>query len=244
MASPEPRKPIIGIVPLMDYQRESYWMLPGYFGGIEQAGGIPLMLPPSGERADLNELIGVCDGILITGGQDVGPSVYGERRPDACALVGETSPERDAMEAELLPLALEADLPVLGICRGIQAVNALLGGTLWQDLPAQNPSQVEHHGKPPYEEPVHEVEVLPHTPLAACVGQGTLAVNSYHHQAIRDLAPGLSVMAQAPDGVVEAVWRPASRFCWAVQWHPEFAYKVDEPSRKIFRAFVQAASRS
>ena len=132
-------------------------------------------------------------------------------------------------------------MPTLGICRGIQVINAVLGGTLWQDVPRQRPSVVEHHGKPPYDEPVHTVEVLAGTPLSSCVGAGELPVNSYHHQALRDVAPGLTVMAVAADDVVEAVWRPASRFFWAVQWHPEFAHKVDEPSRKIFSALVDAA---
>ena len=101
---------------------------------------------------------------------------------------------------------------------------------------------MEHHGLPPYEEPVHEVEVLSGTPLAAVIGEGAYAVNSYHHQAVRELAPGLEVMAKAPDGIIEAVWRPASHFLWAVQWHPEFSHEVDEKSRKIFSAFVGAAA--
>lgn len=236
------KKPVIGVVPLVDYQRESYWMLPGYLGGIEAAGGLPLVLPLTSDEAALRQLLGMCDGLLITGGQDVGPDVYGVDDPQARALIGETSPERDAMEAALLPMAIAADVPVLGICRGIQVINALLGGTLWQDLPMQMPFIVEHHGHAPYDVPVHAVDVLPDTPLAACVGAGELAVNSYHHEAVREVAPELTVMARAEDGIVEAVWRPASRFLWAVQWHPEFAYKVDEPSRRIFSAFVAACT--
>ena len=145
------------------------------------------------------------------------------------------------MESVLISLAVRDDVPILGICRGIQVINAVLGGTLWQDLPKQRPSEVEHHGLPPYEEPVHEVDVIPATPLAEAIGAGPYAVNSYHHQALRNLAPGLETMATAPDGVIEAVWRPESRFLWAVQWHPEFSRGVDEKSRKIFSAFIGAA---
>ncbi len=239
-----PDKPLIGCVPLVDYARESLWMLPGYFDAVAEAGGVPVMLPLTSDPAAVARLLDALDGLVVTGGQDVDPARYGADDPDQAALCGELCRERDAMEALLVPAALERDLPLLGICRGLQALNVVLGGTLWQDLPKQLPSNVEHHGKAPYENPVHEVDVLPGTPLASCVGAGALPVNSFHHQALRDVAPGLEVMATAPDGVVEAVWRPASRFCWAVQWHPEFAHVVDEPSRKIFSALVEAASLS
>ncbi|MDM8271956.1 gamma-glutamyl-gamma-aminobutyrate hydrolase family protein [Thermophilibacter provencensis] len=234
------RKPLIGVVPLVDYGRESLWMLPGYFDAVLEARGVPVMLPLTTDAASVARLLGAVDGLVVTGGQDVDPARYGEKDPAAVGLCGELCPERDALEALLVPAALEADLPLLGICRGLQALNVILGGTLWQDLPKQTHSEVNHHGTAPYENPVHTVSVLPGTPLAACVGEGELPVNSFHHQALRDVAPGLKVMAQAADGVVEAVWRPASRFCWAVQWHPEFSHAVDGASRNIFSAFVGA----
>lgn len=235
------KKPVIGCVPLVDYGRESLWMLPGYFDGIVDAGGVPVMLPLTDDLEAERVLVDGIDGLLVTGGQDLEPVTYGERGPEAGALCGELSRERDRMELRLIPLAVEAGLPVLGICRGIQALNVALGGTLWQDLPKQYPSDVVHHGTPPYELPTHEVEVLARTPLAELVGAGTLPVNSYHHQAVRELGDGLRVMATAPDGVIEAIWRPESRFFWGVQWHPELSRVVDESSRKIFSAFVGAA---
>lgn len=234
--------PVIGVVPLVDYSRDSLWMLPGYFDGISEAGGLPVMLPLTCEPASVARALEAVDGLVVTGGQDVDPAVYGERGTEALELCGELSRERDRMEAALVPAAIEADVPLLGICRGIQAVNAILGGTLWQDLPRQRPSDVEHHGLPPYEEPVHVVEVLDGTPLADALGAGEIPVNSYHHQAVRELAEGLRPMAFAPDGVVEAVWRPGSAFLWAVQWHPEFSHAVDGPSRAIFSALVRAAA--
>ena len=234
-------RPVIGVVPLVDHKLESLWMLPGYFDAVSEAGGVPMMLPLTADPDVLFRALDVVDGVVVTGGQDVGPALYGEKDPSAIGLCGELCPERDAMEALLVPELVARDVPTLGICRGIQVINAVLGGTLWQDVPRQRPSAVEHHGKPPYDEPVHTVEVLAGTPLSSCVGAGELPVNSYHHQALRDVAPGLTAMAMAADGVVEAVWRPASRFFWAVQWHPEFAHRVDEPSRKIFSALVGAA---
>ena len=231
------KRPLIGLVPLMDYQKASYWMLPGYMEGIQQAGGVPVMLPLTDDAQALARLADTCDGFLLTGGQDVAPSVYGAAQTSLC---GETCPPRDAMEQKLLALARAQDKPVLGICRGIQFLNAALGGTLWQDLPAQCPSPVDHHQTGAYDQPIHTVQLLPGTPLAALLQKETLPVNSYHHQAVRTLAPGLQPMAVAPDGIVEAVYEPGKKFVWAVQWHPEFSWKTSADSRRIFGAFVGA----
>lgn len=231
------KRPLIGIVPLVDAQRESYWMLPGYMRGVEQAGGLPIMLPLTDDDAALRQLADTCDGFLLTGGQDVSPALYGAAPAPAC---GETCPARDAMETKLLALALEQDKPVLGICRGIQFLNVYLGGTLYQDLPTEHPSAAEHNQKPPYDVPVHSVTLTAGSPLWALLGKDTLAVNSLHHQAIKTLAPGLAAMAVSEDGLTEAVCLPDKRFVWAVQWHPEFSFPVNADSRKIFAAFVGA----
>ena len=230
-------KPIIGLIPLVDEGRDSLWMLPGYMGGIAQAGGLSVMLPLTGDPEDVARLCGSVDGLLFTGGHDVGPEVYGAERLPVC---GDTCPERDAMERLALRYAIEKKLPALGICRGIQFINAALGGTRWQDLPAQRPTDIEHHQTPPYDKPAHGVSLLPGTPLQALLKADALTVNSYHHQAIRDLAPALSPMAVSTDGLVEAVWHPEHPFLWAVQWHPEFSFRTDAASRAIFRAFVDA----
>ena len=232
------KRPVIGIVPLVDIQRESYWMLPGYMDGVADAGGLPLMLPLTDNKEQIDQLIELCDGVLFTGGQDVSPSLYGEEQDAAC---GECCPGRNAMETKLLNAALKLDKPIFGICRGIQFINAALGGTLYQDLPGQHPSEIEHHQHPPYDVPVHTVTPIPSAPLAALLGDGPFAVNSYHHQAVKTLAPAWSAMAVAPDGVIEAAYMQDRRFVWAVQWHPEFSFLVDENSRKLFYAFVRAA---
>lgn len=231
-------KPVIGLIPLIDEARESFWMLPGYMEGVADVGGLPLMLPLTAHADDLDHLCALCDGLLLTGGHDVSPEVYGMEKLPCCAA---TAPARDAMERGLLERAMALDKPVLGICRGLQFINAALGGTLWQDLPTQRPSDVNHRQSPPYDAPVHGVRVLADTPLHRLLNMEALQVNSCHHQAIRDLSPRLRPMALSPDGLVEAIWHPEKRFLWAVQWHPEFAWKKDASARAIFKAFVGAA---
>lgn len=234
------KKPVIGVTPLMDYERESMWMLPAYFEGIEQAGGVPFMLPSVADEESIGLLLSMCDGLLITGGQDVAGDLYGVEDPGELALIKDAAPERDAQERILIPMAAEREIPMLGICRGEQIINVVFGGTLWQDLATQNPSEIKHPNTKPYDEPKHKVTVLDNTPLASCVGAGELAVNSFHHQAVRDVAPELAPMAISEDGVVEAVYHPGKNFLWGVQWHPEFMYKRDEASRKIFEALISA----
>ena len=251
-------KPVIGITPLIDYEKESYWMLPGYMGGIEAAGGLPLMLPMTEDPEDIRQLLDLCDGILIAGGQDVTPMLYGEEELPCCK---ECAPERDRMELILLDEALSRGMPVFGICRGLQFINAALGGTLWQDLPEQRPSGIRHVMGKPYDAAAHRVTILPGTPLYTLLkgaegetdapvsedpdnsktGDFVIGVNSLHHQAIRELAPRLEVMGISEDGLTEAIRLPDKPFVWAVQWHPEFSYKVNADSRKLFSAFVDAA---
>ena len=230
-------KPVIGVMPLWDEQKQSLWMLPGYLDGIRTAGGVPLILPFTEDREELEQLAALCSGFLFTGGQDVSPSLYGEAQLPQTV---DTCPARDHMEGICLELALREKKPVLGICRGIQFINAAMGGTLYQHLPLQHPSNTEHHGTPPYSTPVHNVTVLPDTPLRALLGKETLAVNSYHHQAVKDCAPRLVPMAVSEDGLVEAVYLPEHPFLWAVQWHPEFSYREDPCARAVFSAFVRA----
>jgi len=148
------------------------------------------------------------------------------------------------MEMVYLNEAISANKPVLGICRGIQFINAALGGTMYQDLSLQHPSDIEHHQSPPYDVPIHDVMIAKSSPLYSCLETEKLSVNSYHHQAVKMLADGLKIMAKASDGIIEAVYMPGHRFLWAVQWHPEFSWKTDENSRKIFKAFIEAAANA
>ena len=234
-------KPIVGVMPLWDDKLNSIWMLPGYLDGVMQAGGLPVTFPFSADERELAQLVDMCGGVLLTGGHDVSPALYHE---DPLPELVECCPKRDVMESIVLRLALERDLPVLGICRGIQFLNAFLGGTLYQDLPSQFPPEIGHRQAPPYDRPAHEVTLKEGSPLRELLGCDRLAVNSCHHQAVKALAPALEAMAFAPDGLVEAARMPGKRFVWAVQWHPEFSFQTDANSRKIFRAFIEACGRA
>ena len=230
-------RPVIGITPLMDTKLDSYWMLPDYMQAVQQAGGLPLMLPFQYDDESIDQMVELCDGLIFTGGEDIDPSRYHEERLPVC---GESIPIRDELEIRLLRAALAAKKPVLCICRGLQLFNVVMGGTLWQDLPSQRPSEIKHSQGKPYGAATHSVELVPGSPLHALLGQSTIGVNTRHHQAIRELAPSLAVMATSPDGLIESICLPGSRFAWGVQWHPEHMAPDDANSVKIFAAFVEA----
>lgn len=233
-------KPVIGLIPLYDENLDSYWMLPGYMQILEEYGALPIMLPLTSDTDELRQCFDMCDGLLLTGGHDVAPSVYGEEPSPECGIACDI---RDEMEGYLVKLAVEEDKPVFGICRGVQFMNAALGGTLYQDLSTEHPSDVDHHMTFPYDRPVHRVEVLGNTSLADILGKGYHNVNSYHHQAIKDLAPGVRALAVTDDGLVEAIDIPDKKFFLGVQWHPEFSYKVDEDACKLVQAFIDACKQ-
>ena len=130
--------PVVGVIPLWDEEKQSLWMLPEYLDGLRQAGCLPMILPLTEKPEEIDRILTLVDGILLTGGQDVSPELYGEA-PDG---TGETCELRDAMEGQLLKKAMVLDKPLLGICRGIQFINAALGGSLYQDIPSQHPSGV------------------------------------------------------------------------------------------------------
>ena len=233
-------KPIIGIIPLFDEEKDSLWMLPGYMDGITKAGGIPIMFPLTHNAKDIEELLSKVQGVLFTGGHDVNPAIYKETPINRTVSFFK---ERDEMESEVLKLVLEKDMPLLGICRGIQFINAYLGGSLYQDIPTQFKSDLNHHQSPPYDRPVHRVNIKEDSPLFALLNKKSLEVNSYHHQAVKELAPALNIMAEAEDGLTEAVEIKGKSFAWAFQWHPEFSFKTDEDSMKIFKEFVGHCER-
>ena len=228
------KSPIIGVTPLWDAERKSVWMLPDYLEGIKAAGGIPVILPIEMSEADVDRIVETCDGFLFTGGQDVAPELYGTK--DATGTVV-PSPERDNLETLLLSKVLQADKPILGICRGLQFINAFLGGTLWQDLPSQHPSDIVHRQGKPYGIPTHKVSL--NGDLRTLLGKDTLEVNTLHHQAIKDLGKDLIPMAESPDGLIEAVKMVGKRFVCAVQWHPEYMFKTDGDSLRVFSWFVR-----
>ncbi len=176
-----------------------------------------------------------CDGLLLPGGGDMDPKFYGQARIPAC---GEPNLLRDAAEPLLLRAFLAADKPVLGICRGIQVMNAVLGGDLYQDIkPFEHLPHNDHWAK------VHTVTVRRGTLLSRILGQDTVLVNSQHHQAVDRVAPGFALAALSEDGIVEAIEKPDARFCLGVQWHPEWLSDADPAMQGLFDAFVNACSK-
>ena len=188
------------------------------------------------------------DGLLLTGGEDVAPSRYGEV-PDASVV--DVDPARDEFEVGLVVEARKRDLPILAICRGIQLLNVAAGGTLVQDIPTQVTGALEHKLSVPQHEPyalAHEVWLDKDTLLARLMRErlsdaDSCEVNSRHHQAVKDVAEGFQVSATAPDGVIEAIEAPAARFCLGIQWHPENFWRTGE-FRPLFEGFLEACSRS
>ena len=232
---------VIGLIPLYDDEKESYWMLPGYMKVLEECKALPIMLPLTADREELKDAYSLCDGLLLTGGHDVSPSVYGKEAFGKCGIPCE---DRDRMESILLEMALKDDKPVLGICRGIQFMNAYLGGDLYQDLPTEYPCKVEHHMAPPYDVPAHKVCITENTLLSKILDKEMIEVNSYHHQAVKNPAERVEVMAVSEDGLVEAISVKGQKFAVGVQWHPEFSYQVNEDSMKLVQEFVDACKSS
>lgn len=231
-------KPIIGILPIADVKTGYAWMKPNYVSAIEAAGGTPLILPLTESESLLDELTALCDGFLLTGGYDIDPSFYGQEKLPEC---GSATDGLDRMEAALLPRILEADKPVLGICRGHQFLNVALGGTLWQDLPTQRPSEIGHRMEAPYDRFVHKALQPEDSPLLQIIPEREFGVNSSHHQAICILGKGLVPAAYSDDGLIEAICLPQKKFVYTVQWHPEDLFRIDPNAAALFDALIQAA---
>lgn len=211
-----------------------------YVRALLGAGAVPLILSPLlGDDAAVRALDGL-DGVLLSGGEDVDPALYGDR---AAAELWAPSRERDRFELTLLKEARRRGLPVLGVCRGIQLINVALGGTLYQDLPSQRPGPIEHLPTGRRGVRTHRIRLEPDTRAADALGASELTVNSIHHQAVRDLAPGLRATAWSEDGLIEAVeGADAQPWLLAVQWHPEeLCAEEAAPDHGLFRALVDAA---
>jgi putative glutamine amidotransferase len=208
-----------------------------YITALELAGLVPIVIPPLSSPAAARSIIAAVDALVLTGGEDVDPDLYGQQRNEHS---GPANRLRDQTEIALVLAAREARKPVLAICRGPQILNVALGGTLIQDIPSCVPDAVPHNADDARDERTHDVIIEPGSLIAAAVGGTRISVNSLHHQSILDPAPGLKVTARAPDGIIEGVESETPGWwAMAVQWHPEEMTESPEPwDRGIFRALA------
>lgn len=220
----------------------TYFLRARYIRAVEELGGIPLILPLVAHPAARRRILDAVDGLLLTGsGPDLPPRLYGEHKRYDFPMVSE---RRADFELEVVHQARVRDLPLLGICGGMQTVNVACGGSLFQDIPAQVPAAMDHRQKTKAIHVSHAVAVAPKTLLRKVVTCETLMVNSSHHQSVKKVAQSLTVSALAPDGIVEAIESPRQRFLLAVQWHPEFLFERHVTHRRLFEALLRAARRT
>jgi putative glutamine amidotransferase len=227
--------PLIGITTYGRNDEDEYTLPAVYVEAVRRAGGIPLLIPHGESR--IEALLSALDGIIISGGGDIAPAHYGSAGHPTIYMI---DAERDATELELARRIVASDKPTLCICRGMQVLNVALGGTLIEHLPDVVSGEINHRLEPD-QHTEHDLTILPDTQLAALIGSGPTHCVSWHHQAIRTLAPGLTVSAQAADGTIEAVEATDHPWLIAVQWHPEMSAATDPRQQQLFDRFVAAA---
>jgi len=230
--------PVIGITCHMDYSAGKFILAHYYVKVIERCAGIPFILPPASHDAVIDKYSEMLDGLLLTGGVDVDPLLFGEQP----AGTREITPERDTFEIKLVRKFMSLNKPILGICRGIQVLNIAAEGSIFQDIESQVPSVIKHMQEAPRWHPTHTIEIVPGTKLGKIYRVPKAVVNTFHHQAVKDAAPGFCVSAVAADGIIEAIESLKHKFIVGVQWHPEHMVFRDKASLKLFKAFVDASS--
>jgi putative glutamine amidotransferase len=248
--APPSRPPLIGITADSSgcdqtgskTKRERLYSLASrYCDAIENAGGLPIIMPHSRSRVQISHLLRRIDGLVISGGGfDIDPAYYSEQ---PIAKLGNIKPQRTSTELEAIAFGLDRDLPMLGICGGAQAINVALGGSLYQDIETQFPAALRHQQEEHSRNYDHAVEVARGTLLYKVCRHRRLKVNTTHHQAIRKLGKDLAVNATAPDGLIEGIESKKHSFVLGLQWHPEVLARREAVQRKIFASFVLACRR-
>lgn len=228
------RKPVIGITAVASFDEKMHSQRVTYAQAVWAAGGEAVLLPCNPDKSNCGQIVSMLDGLLAPGGHDIDPALFGEEVLDEC---GGFSRYEDEYDMELIKEAVKQGKPVLGICRGMQVINVLYGGTLYQDIPSQYSKELVHTRIHPVQENFHTVDIEEGSYLAKILGETrNVKVNSSHHQAVKDVAEGFKVTAKAPDGVIEAMENEdASILC--VQWHPERMQDM-EMYRKLMKDFV------
>ncbi len=230
-------RPVIGLTSSFTADNNAQALPSNYVWAIESQGGIPLIIPAGIGPEHSDAILQKLDGLLLTGGPDVDPSYFGE---EPHPKLGAVTPERDVIEIPLTRAAVARGMPILAICRGIQVLNIAMGGSVIQDIASQVKDPLKHRQEAPRWHGSHSVTVAGGSRLAGLLGTTKIMVNTFHHQAVKDVAPGFEVTAQAPDGIVEGIERPGC-FIVGVQWHPEGMYDRVPEMARIFKGFVEAA---
>ena len=237
--------PVIGITGRIDQSARPpnvslFSVGQAYVQAVQLDGGAPVIIPPHLEETELRAIFESIDGVLLSGGGDILPALYGE---EDSGLLWTVDEGRDHTELALARWALTERRPMLAICRGIQVLNVAAGGTLVQDIPTQVPNGLTHSSVAgrPKSSIAHSVEVTPNSRLAELVSAGPLGVNSSHHQAVKDVGSGLIVTARASDTIIEGLESPDHPFCVGVQWHPEVMVEGYPVMRRLFEGLTEAA---
>ena len=233
-------RPIIGITSKKNSRLDNYTR------AIQEYGGEPRIFTAcdksiSNHLASIHEYLANIDGLLLPGGGDIDPCLYSETCHDT---VSDVSKSLDALEIQMFRKALEADLPVFGICRGIQVMSVAMGGSLYQDIPSQCPQALRHPKKEDGKDAQHTIEIESDSLLNQVIGKCITKVNSAHHQAVKEVGKGFVVIARASDRVIEAIEAPLKRFVLGVQYHPEQMLKdpkLCQHALKLFKEFIKAA---
>ena len=231
-------KPIVGIT--AEVREDGNYFLPPVYGrAVTQAGGIPVLIPLVPEE-DIEALCEQIDALFVTGGEDIDPSYYGE---NPHVHLGKICPSLDAMEYALVQKILELDKPYVGVCRGMHMLNVATGGSLYQSIHSQREEPVmQHKQKAVRTHRSHPVKIEKYSRMFGMFKEEEFKVNSHHHQACKDVGGPLKVVAHALDGIIEGVESTEHSFVFGFQWHPEeFALEGDEPSKRFFKAYIDAA---
>jgi len=234
-------KPVIGMTAMFSDANGSrvYKINDTYVQAILDAGGIPMILPSCKNIEEYVQFADCLDGYLVPGGADVAPLLYGEEAKRPVVSVRRAD---DEFEFAMIRKMAEQNKPILGICRGCQVINVAFGGNLIQDIPSMLPDSNSHYQTAPRHEAFHNVDLVEGSRLADIFGCTNLQINSFHHQAVRNAAPGFNVVGHARDGVIEAI-EHESKYIIGVQWHPEGMYTVHEVFGNLFKDFVAAAAK-
>ena len=230
--------PLIGITTYSVDENGSYTLPAEYVDAVRRAAGVPVLIPP-GEQ-ELERLVSRLDGLILAGGGDIDPALYGGRQHPSVYMI---DAQRDQLETALIQYLLPRQTPVLAICRGVQIVNVALGGTLFEHLPDQFGSSVQHR-LPPREPVLHAVHLDEKSALARIMAATEFEAASWHHQALRDVPAEIQIAGYAPDRVIEAIEVPAHPWLFGVQWHPELTAASDPAQQRLFEQLVVAANSS